>query len=49
LEREPTLRVAVGAYNQTHANRFSRKSRRIAATRFERRAGANRRGVQLRR
>jgi predicted phage terminase large subunit-like protein len=35
LEREPTLRVAVGAYNQTHANRFSRKSRRMAAGRFE--------------
>ncbi len=34
MEREPTLRVAVGAYNQTHANRFSRKSRRIALGRF---------------
>ncbi len=33
LEREPTLRVAVGAYNQTHANRFSRKSRRLAMER----------------
>ena len=31
LDCEPWLRVAVGAYNQTHANRFSRKSRRIAA------------------
>lgn len=31
LCRDPRLRVAVGAYNQTHANRFSRKSRRIAA------------------
>lgn len=31
LEQNPRLRVAVGAYNQTHANRFSRKSRRIAA------------------
>jgi predicted phage terminase large subunit-like protein len=35
LEREPTLRVAVGAYNQTHANRFSRKARRLAAGRIE--------------
>lgn len=31
LSQNPRLRVAVGAYNQTHANRFSRKSRRIAA------------------
>lgn len=31
LARDPRLRVAVGAYNQTHANRFSRKSRRVAA------------------
>jgi predicted phage terminase large subunit-like protein len=30
LVMNPRLRVAVGAYNQTHANRFSRKSRRIA-------------------
>lgn len=30
LVQNPRLRVAVGAYNQTHANRFSRKSRRIA-------------------
>jgi predicted phage terminase large subunit-like protein len=30
LDCEPWLRVAVGAYNQTHANRFSRKSRRVA-------------------
>ena len=29
LTRDPRLRVAVGAYNQTHANRFSRKSRKI--------------------
>lgn len=31
LARDPKLRVAVGGYSQTHANRFSRKSRRIAA------------------
>lgn len=31
LVRNPSLRVAVGAYNQTHANRFSRKARRLAA------------------
>jgi predicted phage terminase large subunit-like protein len=31
LCRNPRLRVAVGAYNQTHANRFSRKARRIGA------------------
>lgn len=30
LHRDNRLRVAVGAYNQTHANRFSRKSRKIA-------------------
>jgi predicted phage terminase large subunit-like protein len=30
MQLNPRLRVAVGAYNQTHANRFSRKSRRIA-------------------
>ena len=30
LCRDPRLRVAVGGYSQTHANRFSRKSRRIA-------------------
>jgi len=34
MECDPTLRVGVGAYNQTHANRFSRKSRRIARVRF---------------
>ena len=33
LERDPSLRVIVGAYNQDHANRFSRKSRRIAQAR----------------
>ena len=31
LKREPTLRVIVGAYNQTLANKFSRKARKIAA------------------
>lgn len=30
LCRNHRLRVAVGAYNQTHANRFSRKSRKLA-------------------
>lgn len=35
LVRDPRLRVAVGAYNQTHANRFSRKSRRIAVGNLE--------------
>lgn len=34
LERDPTLRVIVGAYNQTLVNRFSRKSRRIAEQRL---------------
>ncbi len=34
LEREPGLRVIVGAYNQVLANKFSRKSRRIAEARF---------------
>lgn len=31
LERRPTMRVIIGAYNQTLANKFSRKARRIAA------------------
>lgn len=35
MERDPSLRVVVGAYSQTLANRFSRKSRRIAKERFE--------------
>jgi len=35
MEQEPSLRVVVGAYSQTLANRFSRKSRRIAKERFE--------------
>lgn len=34
LERDPSLRVIVAAYNQTLANKFSRKSRRIARTRM---------------
>jgi len=35
LEREPGLRVIVGAYNQTLSNKFSRRARRIASYRFE--------------
>lgn len=35
MEQDPSLRVVVGAYSQTLANRFSRKSRRIAKERFE--------------
>lgn len=34
LERTPTLRVIVGCYNQTLANRFSRQARKIAAERM---------------
>lgn len=34
LEREPAMRVIVGAYNQALASRFSRKARRIAEGRF---------------
>jgi len=34
MERDPTMRVIVGAYNQTLAEKFSRKSRRIARMRF---------------
>jgi predicted phage terminase large subunit-like protein len=34
LEREPDLRVIVGAYNQTLANRFSRQARKLALERF---------------
>lgn len=34
LEYQPTLRVILGAYNQTLANKFSRKARRIARERF---------------
>ncbi len=35
LERDPELRVIVGAYNQTLAARFARKARRIAGERME--------------
>ncbi len=35
MERDPKLRVIVGAYNQILANRFSRKSRRIATERLQ--------------
>lgn len=34
LEREPHLRVIVGAYNQMLANSFNRKARKIATERF---------------
>jgi predicted phage terminase large subunit-like protein len=34
LENNPDKRVIVGAYNQTLANKFSRKTRRIATERF---------------
>lgn len=34
LEHDPSMRVIVGAYNQTLANKFSRKARRIAALRI---------------
>lgn len=34
LEHEPGMRIIVGAYNQTLANKFSRKARRIAAQRI---------------
>lgn len=34
FERDPQMRVIVGAYNQTLANRFSRMSRKIAAQRI---------------
>jgi predicted phage terminase large subunit-like protein len=33
LEREPSLRVVVGCYNQTFANHFGRRSRRLAESR----------------
>jgi predicted phage terminase large subunit-like protein len=33
LERDPAQRVILGGYNQQHANRISRKARRIAAGR----------------
>ncbi len=34
LEHEPTMRVIIGAYNQTLANKFSRKARRVAVDRI---------------
>lgn len=34
LERDPNLRVIIGAYNQTLASSFSRKARKLALTRF---------------
>lgn len=34
IEQNPKFRVIVGAYNQTLAEKFSRKSRRIAGARF---------------
>lgn len=34
LEREPSLRVVIGCYNQLHATRFSRWARRLAAGRI---------------
>jgi predicted phage terminase large subunit-like protein len=35
LEREPGMRVIIGAYNQTLANKFSRKARAIARQQLE--------------
>lgn len=35
LKRDPSLNVIIGAYNQTLANRFSRKARRIAEVELE--------------
>lgn len=34
LEREPGFRVCVGCYNQSFAERFGRKARKVARTRF---------------
>lgn len=34
LERDPKLKIIIGAYNQTLANKFSRKARRIAQERI---------------
>lgn len=34
LERDPSLRIIIGAYNQTLASKFSRKARRIAESRL---------------
>lgn len=44
LERDPETRVIVGGYNQQHANRLSRKARRIAAVRLA--LSAERTGVE---
>lgn len=35
LERSPQMRVIIGAYNQTLASKFGRKTRRIAETRLK--------------
>ena len=35
MQRNPSLRVCVGCYNQQYANTFGRQSRGIARTRFE--------------
>ena len=35
LERNPELKIIIGAYNQTLANKFSRKARKIADTRIQ--------------
>lgn len=35
LQRDPSLRVIIGAYNQTLANKFSRKARRVADGRLQ--------------
>jgi predicted phage terminase large subunit-like protein len=35
LEKFPEKRIVIAAYNQTLANKFSRKTKRIAASRFE--------------
>lgn len=35
LEQTPALRVIVGGYNQRHANKFSRKTRKIVRSRLE--------------
>lgn len=35
LQAAPSMRIIIGAYNQTLANKFSRKARRIAADRIQ--------------
>lgn len=35
MERDPTLRVIVGAYNQSYASKFGRKTRRLAEMQLE--------------